>query len=60
MQISLTEQQARVVAAAARLGLRVHRETGITIEGVESVSDEGSAYAALEVLDDAWKEAVGR
>lgn len=55
MHVELTEQQARCVAEAARVGLGISDATPLTSPG-----EVAAAYKAIEVLFEAVAEALGR
>lgn len=61
MKIELTEQQARVVAQMARLGLEIEQraEPGnqIRIPAI-TPGDLASAHRACDILERAWKDSV--
>lgn len=58
MNIELTEQQARSVAAAARVGLKVV-QTGLVAGQDMNPGDTAAAYVGVDILDRAWQESTG-
>lgn len=57
MHVELTEQQARAVAQAARMGLVHDRDHQRPVMGP---GDTAAAHVAADILDEAVRKAVGR
>ena len=59
MNIELTEQQARSVAAAARNGL-IAQQAGVRTSGTKRLNagDTAAAFRAADILDAAWRRAT--
>lgn len=59
MQVHLTEQQARAVAAAARRGLE-EVARGYAVPGLNSIGDEQEAYTGCNILEKAVEQSIGQ
>lgn len=60
MNIELTEQQARTVAAYARKGLTINIARGEAVEGITGPGDQAAAFKGCEILEQAVQKAIGQ